>query len=191
VAARERRSGTYHWLSLIAISCYRSSILSFSCADFDLCAKDKSVWRVKERRNAQQRSSKTRNVTSCDAWFASVISKRFWSFWSSKSSCRLRTKPADGKRMSVRRVRPAESQSSTIWHFSWYMAHLLHQIFTMYNQPIPFGCSYQLLDDAVGRVFQLSCNLGIDVGPVGVLKGKRIKVSHVRRTKYCTMKWEY
>lgn len=169
MTARERRSGTYHWLSLIAISCYRSSILSFSCADFDLCAKDKSVWRVTERRNAQQRRSKTRDVTSCDAWFASIISRRFWSFWSSNSLCRLRRKPANGKRMSIR---PAELQSSTIWLFSWYIAHLLHQIFIMYNQPISFGCSYQLLDDAVGRVFQLSCNLGIDVGPVGGTEGQ-------------------
>ena len=175
MTARERRSSTYHWLSLIAISCYRSPILSFLVQILIFVPRTRAfdiVWRVKERRNAQQRSSKTRDVTSCDAWFASVISKRFWSFWSSKSSCRLRIKPADGKRMSVRRVRPAESQSSTIWLFSWYIAHLLHQIFIMYNQPISFGCSYQLLDDAVGRVFQLSCNLGIDVGPVGGTEGQ-------------------
>ena len=72
------------------------------------------------------------------------------------------------------------------------MAHLLHQMFTMYDQPSSpslFGCSFRLLDDTIGRVFQLSCNLGIDVGPVGgtELKRKWIKVSLVRRTTYCTM----
>lgn len=180
MTARERRSSTYHWLSLIAISCYHSPILSFLVQILIFVPRTRAfdAWKRGETRSRGARqvamhgllqsfqgdSEVSEVAIVCAAYAGSPPTGRGWA--SDPQSCNRA---------------PFGFSLGTL-----HICYTKYSLCTISQSHLAVATNCWMTPLAEFSSFLVIWALML--GPWGVLKGKRIKVSHVRRTKYCTMK---
>ena len=188
MTARERRSSTYHWLSLIAISCYHSPILSFLVQILIFVPRTRAfdAWKRGETRS--------RGVRRLEMWQVAMhgLLQSFQRDSEVSEVARVRAayalSPPTGRGWASDESDP-QSRNRAPFGISlgtWHICYTKYSQCTISQSHLAVATNCWMTPLAEFSSFLVIWALML--GPWGVLKGKRIKVSHVRRTKYCTMK---